>query len=113
VAPSDPRHTGRTPFWRRTGFRLEQGAAQRALGQALEASGQRAEAEASYRRSLEILEGIQSLPELGQTLLALGQFTLLDDAAEGRRLVERCRAIFDNIGATGWSGEAVEALKLS
>ena len=96
-----------------SGFRLEQGAAHRALGQALEVSGQRAEAEAAYRRSLEILESIQSLPELGQTLLALGRFTLVEDAAEGRRLVERARAIFDEIGATGWSREAVAALKPS
>ena len=92
-------------------FRLEQGAAYRALGQALEASRQCVEAEAAYRRSLETLENIQSLPELGQTLLVLGRFTLADDVAEGRRLVERARAIFDEIGATGWSREAAEALK--
>jgi tetratricopeptide (TPR) repeat protein len=92
-------------------FRLEQGAAYRALGQALEASRQCVEAEAAYRRSLETLENIQSLPELGQTLLVLGRFTLADDVAEGRRLVERARAIFDEIGATGWSREAADALK--
>ena len=94
-----------------SGFRLEQGAAHRALGQALEVSGQGAGAEVAYRRSLEILENIQSLPELGQTLLAFGRFTLADDVAEGRRLVERSRAIFDEIGATGWSREAADALK--
>ena len=94
-----------------SGFPLEQGAAHRALGQSLEASGQRAGAESAYRRSLEILENIQSLPELGQTLLALGRFTLADDANEGRRLAERSRVIFDEIGATGWSREAAEALK--
>jgi tetratricopeptide (TPR) repeat protein len=94
-----------------SGFRLEQGAAHRAVGQVLEANGQRAEAKASYLRSLEIFEGIQSLPELGQTLLALGRFTFADDVAEGRRLVERSRSIFDEIGATGWSREAAAALK--
>jgi tetratricopeptide (TPR) repeat protein len=94
-----------------SGFRLEQGAAHRAVGQALEANGQRVEAGASYVRSLEILERIQSLPELGQTLLALGRFTFADDAAKGRQLVERSRAIFDEIGATGWSREAADALK--
>jgi hypothetical protein len=93
------------------GFRLEQGAAHRALGQALEASGRCVEAEAAYRRSLETLEKIQSLPELGQTLLALGRFTLAADVTEGRRVIERARAIFDEIGATGWSREAAEALK--
>jgi tetratricopeptide (TPR) repeat protein len=93
-----------------SGFPLEQGAAQRALGQALEVSGQRAEGDVAYRRSLEILDSIQSLPELGQTLLALGRFTLADDTNEGRRLVARARAIFDEIGATGWAREAVETL---
>lgn len=91
-------------------FRLEQGAAHRALGQALEADGQVTEAEASYRWSLEILEGIQSLPDLGQTLLAFGRFRLADDRAEGRRLVERARAIFDKIEAIAWAQEAEAAL---
>jgi hypothetical protein len=76
----------------------------------LETSGQRAEAGAAYRRSLEILQSIQSLPELGQRLLALGRFTVADDAKEGRRLVERARTIFEEIGATGWSSEAEIAL---
>jgi tetratricopeptide (TPR) repeat protein len=93
-----------------SGFRLEQGAAHRALGQALEANGQRGEAESSYRRSLEIFESIQSQSELGQTLLALGRFKLSETAAEGRDLVERARAIFDAIGATGWSSEAERVL---
>ena len=88
-----------------SGYQLEQGAAHRVLGQAFEADGQRAEADASYRRSLEIFERIQSLPELGQTLLAYGRFRLADDAEEGRRLVGRAHAIFEEIGATGWSRE--------
>jgi predicted ATPase/class 3 adenylate cyclase len=94
----------------RNGFPLEQGAAHRALGDALAAAGRRVEAEASYGRSLQTLESIQSLPESGQTLLALGRFKLADDRAEGRRLVERARAIFDEIGATGWSREAETVL---
>jgi class 3 adenylate cyclase len=88
----------------------EQGAAHRALGDALAAAGRRVEAEASCGRSLQTLESIQSLPESGQTLLALGRFKLADDRAEGRRLVERARAIFDEIGATGWSREAETVL---
>jgi hypothetical protein len=53
---------------------------------------------------------IQSQSELGQTLLALGRFKLSETAAEGRDLVERARAIFDAIGATGWSSEAERVL---
>jgi tetratricopeptide (TPR) repeat protein len=41
---------------------LEQGAAHRVLGEIHEALGSREESEGAYRRSLEILEGIQSLP---------------------------------------------------
>jgi tetratricopeptide (TPR) repeat protein len=50
-------------------FRLEQGAALRVLGQAHEVSGDHAGADAGFRRSLEVLEAIQSRPELGQTCL--------------------------------------------
>ena len=89
---------------------LERGASHRVLGQALEASGQRADAEAAFRQSLEILGGIQSLSELGQTLLAYGRFRLADDGDDGRRLIERAAGIFEEIGATGWSAEASAAL---
>jgi class 3 adenylate cyclase len=85
---------------------LEQGAAHRVLGQIHEAMGSRAESEGAYRRSLEILEGIQSLPELGQTLLAYGRFQLADDPEAGRTLIERARAVFARIDATGWTREA-------
>ncbi len=94
----------------RNHYAMEQGAAHRALGQAQEHAGQREEAEASYRRSLDVLESIQSLPELAQSLLALGRFMLPTDPSEGRRLVERARTIFDEIGATGWSAEATAVL---
>jgi tetratricopeptide (TPR) repeat protein len=89
-----------------SGFRLELGAAQRALGQVLEASGDRELAGAALAQSLETFEEIQSLPELGQTLLAYGRFKLADDAAEGRRLIARARDIFARIGAVGWVAEA-------
>jgi tetratricopeptide (TPR) repeat protein len=87
-------------------FRLELGAAQRVLGQVLEASGDRGQAGAALAQSLETFEEIQSLPELGQTLLAYGRFKLDDDAAEGQRLITRARGIFARIGAVGWVAEA-------
>ena len=91
-------------------YALERGASHRVLGQALEASGQRPDADASFRQSLEILSGIQSLSELGQTLLAYGRFRLIDDHEDGRRLIQRATTIFEQIGATGWSAEAAAAL---
>jgi hypothetical protein len=47
---------------------------------------------AAFAQSLQTFEEIQSLPELGQTLLAYGGFTLDEDPAEGRRLLGRARA---------------------
>jgi class 3 adenylate cyclase/tetratricopeptide (TPR) repeat protein len=91
-------------------FRLEMGAAHRALGMAHEARGERDEAEQAYRRSLEILEDDRPRPELGQTLLAYGQFKRGDDPADGRRLLERARSLFATIGASGWVAEADAAL---
>ncbi len=91
-------------------FRLEMGASHRALAMAHEARGEREEAEAAYRRSLEILEDDRPRPEFGQTLLALGRFKRADDAVEGRRLLERARALFAAIGATGWLAEVDAAL---
>jgi class 3 adenylate cyclase/tetratricopeptide (TPR) repeat protein len=93
----------------RSQFRLEIGAAHRALGMAHEAAGDRASAQAAYRRSLEILEDNRPRPELGQTLLAYGRFIRGQDVAEGGRLIGRARAIFMSIGATGWVAEAETA----
>jgi class 3 adenylate cyclase/tetratricopeptide (TPR) repeat protein len=95
----------------RSRFPLEQGAAHRVLGQAYAATGNPAEAEAAFRKSLEILEGIRAWPEVGQTLLAYGQFKLGGDDVEGRALIERARATFEEIGATGWVDEAQAALE--
>ena len=96
----------------RSRFRLEQGAAHRALGQAYAATGNRTEAGAlAFLQSLAILEAIRSWPEVGQTLLAYGRFKRPDDPAESRALVERARVIFTEIGATGWLAEAEEALR--
>jgi len=92
-------------FGAQSRFRLELGAAQRVLGQVLEASGDHAQAGAALAQSLETFEEIQSLPELGQTLLAYGRFKLGDDAAEGQRLITRARGIFARMGAVGWVAE--------
>jgi tetratricopeptide (TPR) repeat protein len=94
----------------RSGFQLERGAVRRVLAQAFEAIGSRAEAESEFRASLEILEDIQSRPELGQTLLAYGRFKLRDDAAGSRRVMDRALRLFEEIDATGWIAEARVAL---
>jgi len=99
-------------FGHQSRFRLELGAAQRVLGQVLEASGDREQAAAGLAQSLETFEEIQSLPELGQTLLVYGRFKLGDDAAEGQRLIARARDIFTRIGAVGWVAEASAAAML-
>jgi tetratricopeptide (TPR) repeat protein len=85
---------------------LEEGAAYRVLGQIHEAMDDRSEADAAFRRSLEVLEGIQSRPEFGQTLLACGRFRQDDDAPEGRAMIERALALFEEMNATGWIEEA-------
>jgi class 3 adenylate cyclase/tetratricopeptide (TPR) repeat protein len=94
----------------RGGFRLEQGAAHRVLGLALEALGSWNEADSAFRKSREILEAIQSSPEVAQTLLGHGRFLARDDRAAGRALVERALVMFEEMGATGWLEEARRAL---
>lgn len=94
----------------RSGFQLERGAARRVLAQVYGAIGSRAEAESEFRASLEILEDIQSRPELGQTLLAYGRFGVSDDAERGRRVIDRALRLFEEIDATGWIAEAKAAL---
>jgi class 3 adenylate cyclase/tetratricopeptide (TPR) repeat protein len=96
----------------RSQFRLEMGASHRALGMAYEARGERAEADVAYRRSLDVLEDDRPRPELGQTLLAYGRFKRADDAAEGRRLLERARTLFTTVDAAGWVAEVDAALAL-
>ena len=71
---------------------LEQGAAHRVLGEVHQAMGNRAEADAAFRRSLEVLEEIQSRPELAQTLLAYGRFRRGDNTQEDRAMIERALA---------------------
>jgi hypothetical protein len=78
----------------------------RVLGQAHEVSGDHAGADAGFRRSLEVLEAIQSRPELGQTLLAYGRFRARTDKVAGRTLIERALRLFEEMNATGWIEEA-------
>jgi predicted ATPase/class 3 adenylate cyclase len=94
----------------RSAFRLEEVAAHRVLGQVHEAMGDRAEADAAFRRSLEIADGIQCPPELAQTLLAYGRFRRGDNAQEDRALLERALRLFEEMKATGWIAEARAAL---
>jgi tetratricopeptide (TPR) repeat protein len=89
---------------------LEQGATHRILGEVHQAMGNRAEADSAFRRSLEVLDEIQSRPELAQTLLAYGRFLRGDNAQEDRAMIERALALFEEMGATGWTEEARAAL---
>jgi class 3 adenylate cyclase/tetratricopeptide (TPR) repeat protein len=92
-------------------FYLEQGAANRVLGQIHEAMGSREEADAAFRHSMQVLEGIQSRPELAQALLAYGRFKAAGDVpAGGKTIIERALRLFEEMGATGWIDEARAAL---
>jgi tetratricopeptide (TPR) repeat protein len=92
------------------GLRLEEGAAHRVRAEVHEAMGHRQDADAAFRRSLEILGEIQSRPELAQTLLAYGRFRARDDPAEGRGLIQAALRLFEEIEATGWVAEAQAGL---
>jgi len=91
-------------------FRLEQGAANRVLGQVHGTIGNRDEARAAFRLSEKILGEIQSRPELAQTLLAYGCFEAEGDLDTGKTLIERALSLFEEMGATGWANEARAAL---
>jgi predicted ATPase/class 3 adenylate cyclase len=94
----------------RRSFRLEEAAGYRVLGQVHEAMGDRTEADAAFRRSLEVLDTIQCPPELAQTLLAYGRFRRGDNTQEDRALIERALSLFEEMKATGWIEEARRAL---
>jgi len=89
---------------------MEQGAALRMLGQACEAAGEPGAAEDAFRQSVEVLEATQSRPELAQTLLAYGRFRSRGCTGDGRVLIERALALFEEMDATGWIAEARAAL---
>jgi class 3 adenylate cyclase/tetratricopeptide (TPR) repeat protein len=93
-------------------FLLEQGAANRVMGQVYESVGNREEADAAFRHSLQVLEGAEIRPELAQTLLAYGRFKAGgDDPMGGRTLIESALLLFEEMGATGWIDEARAALQ--
>ena len=94
-------------------FRMELGAALRVLAQGLATSGDPAAADAAFRESVDVLEAIQSRPELAQTLLAYGRFRGRDDGAASRALIERALTLFEEMDATGWIAEARAALARS
>ena len=89
---------------------MEQGASNRLLGRAYEAIGDPAEADGAFRRSLEVLDEIQSRPELAQTLLAYGRFLQGNNQLEHRAMIERALGLFEEMNATGWIKEARVAL---
>ena len=93
------------------GFLVEQGAANRALGEVHAALDEREEAEAAFQRSVEQLTEIQSRPELAQTYLAYGRFKRVADADEGNRLLNRALEMFQQFDATGWIRETRMALE--
>jgi hypothetical protein len=95
---------------KRGDFGLEEGVAYRVRGQVYQAIGDKAEAESSFRRSLDILEGLQSRPELAQTLLAYGQFRVGDNELQDYALMERALRLFEEMNATGWIAETRAAL---
>jgi class 3 adenylate cyclase len=95
---------------RQSHYRMEQGAALRVLGQACEAGGEAAAADEAFRQSVEVLEATQSRPELAQTLLAYGRFRSRGGGPDGRVLVERALALFEEMDATGWIAVARAAL---
>ena len=90
--------------------RLEIGAARRALGQAYEARGDRQSADGQFRRSVDVLQTIQSRPELAQSLLAFGRFELATDRDKAKGLLHSALKLFKEIEADGWVEETQSAL---
>jgi tetratricopeptide (TPR) repeat protein len=90
--------------------RLEIGAAHRALGQAYEANDDRESADGQFRRSIDVLQTIQSRPELAQSLLAFGKFELATNRDNAERLLQSARKLFEEIEADGWIEESQSAL---
>jgi len=89
---------------------LEQGVVHRTFGEIYRALDNRDEADAAFRRSFDVLDEIQSRPELAQTLLAYGRFRRGDNRQEDRILIQRALSLFEEMGATGWAEEARAAL---
>jgi hypothetical protein len=73
--------------------------------------GNRAVADTACRRSIEVLEEIQSRPEPAHRLLAYGRFRQGDNALEDRAMITRALHLFEEMNATGWIEEARAALR--
>ena len=76
------------------------------LGEVYEAKGNREEADAEFQRSFEILNNIQSRPELVQTMLAYGRFKLAIKRDEGESLLNDALELFEDMGAMEWIEES-------
>ena len=64
-------------------------------------AGNRSDAEVAFRRSIKVLGGIQSRPDLAQTLLAYGRFKDDEDADESKQILNQALEQFRQINATG------------
>ena len=62
------------------------------------------------RRSVEVLQTIQSRPELAQSLLAFGRFELVADRDQAKGLLHSALKLFKEIEADGWMAETQTAL---
>ena len=80
------------------------------LDRACEAADDLAAADDAFRQSVEVLEATKSRPELAQTLLVYGRFRSRSGNGDGRVLIERTLALFEEMDATGWIAEARAAL---
>lgn len=69
-------------MWQSSIASVSNRARHRVLGETYEAMGNRADADAAFRRSINVLEAIESRPELAQTLLAYGRFRRGDNQQE-------------------------------
>ncbi|MDQ7849428.1 MAG: adenylate/guanylate cyclase domain-containing protein [Armatimonadota bacterium] len=76
------------------------------LGKVRAAQGRGEEAEALFRRSLELLEKSEYRVDLALTLYKYGEaLRLLGREAEGRQVLQRARQLFAQMGATGFARE--------
>ena len=86
-------------------WQVEHGAAMRVLGEVHAAIGDTEEADAWFRRSLELFGAIQAQPELAQSLLGYGRFLITAEPDRSTPFLQRALALFDDIGADGWAAE--------
>ena len=90
-----------------------EGVVHRTFGEIYHVLGNRDEADAEFRRSLNVLEEIQSRPELAQILVSLWAVSTGDNQQIDRSLIQRALDLFVEMGATGWIEEANAALSVA